>query len=328
MDRNNENLSKLKIIRNGLKEAMNLVQTQQALMTAERERQIAESQLVTAQDVYQIREFEVKAQLEEMNERVEKLVNLAAQLNDKVNDQVDVGPTPISSGTPSPVVSPPPSPTKSRVEKPTSPVKHHREDRASPIRMRTGTPPPTKIHMQPPASPNKETVATSLATTSLAGTTIQGPEVPVSIVYKGSKHPAYVVYQGQDRTHGLFFAWTSISNVIVGADSICNPALHSYIVGSFNDVDRARAFYKEYVDTGVAVLLQNNPAVACENFIVCHGVKPGVYDNRKSLILTGLQYRGGVVVRYIGSYGDALAQLEAFRAEGKVKIIHSKRDHF
>ncbi|KAJ3829174.1 hypothetical protein F5878DRAFT_531053, partial [Lentinula raphanica] len=95
----------------------------------------------------------------------------------------------------------------------------------------------------------------------------------------------------------------------------------------FDDVERARAFYQEYVVTGVADLLKNEPDPS-ENLIVCEGVKPGVYSNRKSLIMQGLQYRGGVVVCYLGSFGDAVAQLETFRKEGRVKAKYPKLDHF
>ncbi|KAJ3715183.1 hypothetical protein C8R42DRAFT_726115 [Lentinula raphanica] len=344
----------LRIIRNSVKEALSLVQTQevQALLTAESDRQVAETQVHVAQGIYRIREAEVNARLEEMNEQIRRLNLLTAQIN-KDNNNVEIAPTPISSGTPSPVASPPPSPTKTRTQMPSSPTKRlevpisptksHAKVPSSPTK-RPETPPsltngwpnillpPPKLQPAPPASSthqhSKKVKKPAVpASTSLAGTTMHGPAVPVSVVHKGSRHPAYVVYQGHNHSYGVYYAWTTINGVVDGADSICNPALHSHVVGSFNDVERAQTFYQEFVDTGIADLLQNE-SVTNENFIVCQGVKPGVYSNRKSLVIEGLQYRGGVVVRYIGSFGDALAQLETFRTEGKVKVSHPKRNHF
>ncbi|KAJ3779881.1 hypothetical protein GGU10DRAFT_381581 [Lentinula aff. detonsa] len=113
-------------------------------------------------------------------------------------------------------------------------------------------------------------------------------------VTPGSRAPAYVVYSGKWNQHGVFYAWSRVKG-LPGAQSIYDHSNHSHVIRSFSTRQLAEEFYQEFVDAGIPELLAEQQPADNEQFIVIEGVKPGAYKNRKSLIMDGLQYQGGVV---------------------------------
>ncbi|KAL0568066.1 hypothetical protein V5O48_013927 [Marasmius crinis-equi] len=156
----------------------------------------------------------------------------------------------------------------------------------------------------------------------LGDLSIQGPEIPQISVEAGSRFPAYVVYYGKNGQHGLFTGWKSTQRKS-GASSLLEE--HGHVVKGFTDPALASDFYREFSQSDAANVLSYQP---CDNerFVVIKGVKPGVYDTRKSLIIDGIQYRGAVVRRFVGGRGDALAKFNEWKKQGHVKVTHPARD--
>ncbi|KAJ3832904.1 hypothetical protein F5878DRAFT_504683, partial [Lentinula raphanica] len=65
-----------------------------------------------------------------------------------------------------------------------------------------------------------------------------------------------------------------------------------------HEADATRS-YEECDACGILELLRPLPARG-EIFIVLEGVVPGVYTTRLSLMISGLDWRGGRVVSYVG----------------------------
>ncbi|KAL0058010.1 hypothetical protein AAF712_015329 [Marasmius tenuissimus] len=162
-------------------------------------------------------------------------------------------------------------------------------------------------------------VSINTSNDELGDLSIQGPRIPKVVVEPGSKFPAYVVYYGTDSAHGLFTGWKSTSERL-GAKSLCQN--DSHIVKGFVDPKVAAELYQEFVQSDAPKVLAHSP---CENerFIVVEGAAPGVYEDRKTLIIFGLQYRGGRIRHFVGGRGDAQAQFSEWKAKGFVKTIKS-----
>ncbi|KAJ3981973.1 hypothetical protein F5890DRAFT_1476522 [Lentinula detonsa] len=143
----------------------------------------------------------------------------------------------------------------------------------------------------------------------------------------GSRSPAYVVYIGNEGKHGVFYAWSTHKDII-GAFTIYKPTCHTHVICSFSTRQLAHQFYDEFLDSGVAELLAENKPTQDERFIVVEGVAPAAYKNRKSLIMDGLQFRGGVVYRYIGSIEAARSQFNKYKAQGLTQCTHARRTTF
>ncbi|KAJ3990935.1 hypothetical protein F5050DRAFT_1538742, partial [Lentinula boryana] len=147
-----------------------------------------------------------------------------------------------------------------------------------------------------------------------------------NLICLGSQSPAYVVYIGNKGKHGVFYAW------LVAAVPLYSTKL-IFLVGPLTRISLghsqstsrpvtlithqlAHQFYDEFLNSGVAKLLAENKPTKDERFIVVEGVAPAAYKNRKSLIMDGLQFRGGVVYRYIGSIEAVRSQFNKYKAQG------------
>ncbi|KAK1236163.1 hypothetical protein PQX77_000594 [Marasmius sp. AFHP31] len=153
----------------------------------------------------------------------------------------------------------------------------------------------------------------------LGDLSIQGPSNPSVQVEPGSKYPAYVVYYGKDSAHGLFTGWRSVAGR-PGANSLCKGDNH--IVKGFLDPNVAKKFYQEFVQSDASKVIAVPPC-ADERFIVVQGAKPGVYEDRRSMVIFGLEYGGGRVRRFVGGRGDAQAQFTEWKEKGLVKVVNS-----
>ncbi|KAJ3991000.1 hypothetical protein F5050DRAFT_1876397 [Lentinula boryana] len=153
------------------------------------------------------------------------------------------------------------------------------------------TPPVTPTHRSAINSPSPSRPPRGM--TFVEETDTKNPVTP------SSRAPAYVVYSGKWNQHGVFYAWSRVKG-LPGAQSI---------------------YDHKFVDAGIPELLAEQQPADNERFIVIEGVKPGAYKNRKSLIMDGLQYRGGVVYRFVGSQPGAWAKFNELRANG----LHSRQ---
>ncbi|KAK1223599.1 hypothetical protein PQX77_013528 [Marasmius sp. AFHP31] len=175
-----------------------------------------------------------------------------------------------------------------------------------------------EAHKSPPTAV-AEVAVLSDSDDELGELSIQGPKTPQIQVEPGSKFPAYVVYYGKDCTHGLFTGWKSVVGR-AGAKSLCTD--ESHIVKGFLDPKLAADHYNDFVNSDASKVLAHSPSEG-ERFIVVEGAKPGVYDDRRSLVIFGLQYRGGRVRRFIGGRGDAQAKFSQWKDKGFVKVTPS-----
>ncbi|KAJ3748993.1 hypothetical protein DFH05DRAFT_1520591 [Lentinula detonsa] len=181
------------------------------------------------------------------------------------------------------------------------------------------TPPVTPTHRSAINSPSPSRPPRGM--TFVEETDTKNPVTP------GSRAPAYVVYSGKWNQHGVFYAWSRVKG-LPGAQSIYDHSNHSHVIRSFSTRQLAEEFYEEFVDAGIPELLAEQQPADNERFIVIEGVKPGAYKNRKSLIMDGLQYRGGVVYRFVGSQPGAWAKFNELRANGLTRNIHPPRETF
>ncbi|KAJ3965395.1 hypothetical protein EV361DRAFT_955055 [Lentinula raphanica] len=195
-------------------------------------------------------------------------------------------------------------------------------------------PPRTPTHHAAPAHIHKDAMVQPSPSRPLPGSTLDdsddGGNSGLSAgdpVYPGSNYPAYVVYAGRDHQHGVFYAWKTYGN-IQGAQDICNVRDHNHVVKTFSSRDLAQQFYQEFADAGIPDLLAAQEPADNERFVVIEGVKPMACRDRKSLIMTALQFRGGVVYRYRGDMAGAWAKFRQFQDRGEVKSTHKPRTTF
>ncbi|KAJ3730311.1 hypothetical protein C8R42DRAFT_637085 [Lentinula raphanica] len=140
-------------------------------------------------------------------------------------------------------------------------------------------------------------------------------------VYPGSKYPAYVLHAGKQGAHGVFYSWRNHGQV-QGVKHLVDEENHNHVVRGFSSRDLAHQFYQEFVDAELPKFLALEEPSEAERFIVLEGVKPMVCANRKSLIMSGLQYRGGVVRRYHGTLAGAWSEFRRYKDNGEVKVTH------
>ncbi|KAK7021050.1 hypothetical protein VNI00_017539 [Paramarasmius palmivorus] len=105
--------------------------------------------------------------------------------------------------------------------------------------------------------------------------------------------------------------------ILTGAIAICPPPRGQHIYRSFVDGLLGKNCYVECLEFGIFSLLKMDigPNVF---FIVVQGVRPGIYTRTKQLVSDGLVWRGGVVVRLLGTAADAHRVFQKFNAAGKV----------
>ncbi|KAJ3832223.1 hypothetical protein F5878DRAFT_548470, partial [Lentinula raphanica] len=92
------------------------------------------------------------------------------------------------------------------------------------------------------------------------------------------------------------------------------------VVRGFSSRDLAHQFYQEFVDAGLPEFLASEEPSDMERFIVLEGVKPMVCRNQKLLIMSGLQYRGGVVRRYHGTLAGAWSEFRRYKENGPGEV--------
>ncbi|KAJ3801687.1 hypothetical protein GGU11DRAFT_741363 [Lentinula aff. detonsa] len=276
-----------------LKRGEALAQTQRNLLQNEVQRRMAEELLLDL-------ESQVKDNVDELTQQVNEVNIQAAELKRAI-----AMPTPQST------------PTRNRILTSSAP------SMPDPAKTRPITPLSTPIRTQ-------------------AGSTITPSRPPPGItlreededeaskgdpIYPGSKSPAYVVYIGKEGKHGVFYAWSTYNDVI-GAFSIYQPTCHTHVIRSFSTRQLAHQFYDEFLESGIADLLAEQNPTKDERFIVVEGVAPAAYKNRKSLIMDGLQFRGGVVYRYIGTLEGARSQFNKWKAQGLTQKTYDHRTTF
>ncbi|KAJ3737575.1 hypothetical protein DFJ43DRAFT_1148698 [Lentinula guzmanii] len=285
------------IISQVLMESEALVQTQRNLLQHEVQRRMAE-------ELFHNLDLQVQDNVDELTQQVNEVNIHAAELK-----RVVATCTPFSTPTRNRVlVSPSPStPIRSPVLSPTRPV--------SPLSMPILTQAGTAV------TPSRPPPGTTLREEDEDKASKGDPICP------GSRSPAYVVYIGNEGKHGVFYAWSTHKDII-GAFTIYKPTCHTHVICSFSNRQLAHQFYDEFLDSGVAELLAENKPTQDERFIVVEGVAPAAYKNRKSLIMDGLQFRGGVVYRYIGSIEAARSQFNKYKAQGLTQCTHARRTTF
>ncbi|KAK7435865.1 hypothetical protein VKT23_019396 [Stygiomarasmius scandens] len=294
-------MARLAAIEEALRESARFPQSQQDLYEAERERQVAEQRLQAAEEEHRIQEERVEDSVAEMN-RIFGDISIAVG---RINNAFTSPPSTPRSQTRTQPLTPRSVPSSVPPTPPASPQKR------APVPVSPSTPVNTQIRTLP------------------AQMTINGPSTPIVTVQPGGQYPYYVVYVGEGGKHGLFFSWKSNEGEdIIGASSIYDRNNHDHVVKGFIDLDRARSFYWEFLNSDIPRLLAEQEPTPDEHFIVAQGVRPWVYSSRKSLIMDGLQYRGGVVRRYKGGLGDAWALYNKWSEAGLVKKTHKPRSVF
>ncbi|KAK7015550.1 hypothetical protein VNI00_019084 [Paramarasmius palmivorus] len=187
------------------------------------------------------------------------------------------------------------------------------------------------------------TATTSTATTSTATTSttprqaIRGSEPPTTSASNYSFQPAYpattvdlgqyrsspssakksvyVVYIGQGGSHGVYKDYQTAMTVARQDDK-------NRLIKKFPDAKLAKKCYDDCVRWGVLDLLAE-PWAANELFIVVKGANPGVYSGRGRLLKVGLRWRGGYVVRVLGTEPEAKLFYETYVAGGETEPLAS-----
>ncbi|KAL0569760.1 hypothetical protein V5O48_012203 [Marasmius crinis-equi] len=143
-------------------------------------------------------------------------------------------------------------------------------------------------------------------------------------IHGNQKFVAYVVYVGNGGAHGVFKYWHKNKKYpTVPAGS---PFVEGYADALWKGIrneERAREYYEECRDWQVfdriQEFLRGKYAGKVMYFIVTKGLQPGVYNNVKDLVETGLGYRGGQVYTFQGSRPEASTQFTAFYGKGEVE---------
>lgn len=113
-----------------------------------------------------------------------------------------------------------------------------------------------------------------------------------------------------------------------GVKHLYDHNMHHHVVRTFSSRALAESFYQEFCASGIPELLAEQEPSSDECFIIVEGVKPMACDNRKTLIMDALQFRGGVAYRFIGDLGGAWAQFSQFKEDGLVRQTHAPRTTF
>ncbi|KAJ3726339.1 hypothetical protein C8R42DRAFT_640004 [Lentinula raphanica] len=86
-----------------------------------------------------------------------------------------------------------------------------------------------------------------------------------------------------------------------------------------HEADATRS-YNECEAGGILELLRPLPH-SREIFIVAEGSLPGVYVTRLSLMIEGLDWRGGRVVSFVGTYQDAKSLFQEWDSSGQTRVL-------
>ncbi|KAK7053235.1 hypothetical protein VNI00_003860 [Paramarasmius palmivorus] len=188
----------------------------------------------------------------------------------------------------------------------------------SPVQARTTAPStPTKTPLRgsqpPPETPINEyqpfTTGTPGTTVRLADFRPRGssPTVPKR---------CYVVYVGVGGANGVYETLDEAYAVSGG------KANKQALIKRFNDAALGLQCYDDCVRYDLFKLLAV-PWEAGEHFVVLAGVAPGVYNGRGQLMKLGLRWRGGEVIRVLGTEAEAQAYFEHHEHAGHTSVLPS-----
>ncbi|KAJ3823094.1 hypothetical protein F5880DRAFT_1482869 [Lentinula raphanica] len=126
----------------------------------------------------------------------------------------------------------------------------------------------------------------------------------------------YVVYHGRNGCQGLFEGYSTT------ARALSYDYEHRLMKRFQHEADATRS-YKECEACGILDLLRPLPHNR-EIFIVAEGALPGVYlmlSSRLSLMIEGLNWRGGRVVSFVGTYQDAKSLFQEWDSSGQTSVL-------
>ncbi|KAK7053062.1 hypothetical protein VNI00_004383 [Paramarasmius palmivorus] len=144
----------------------------------------------------------------------------------------------------------------------------------------------------------------------------------------------FLVYFGFDsktkeHMHGLFRRWDDGPRRVPdsqGASKHLNapPGEHAIWRG-FHSGRMADHCYDEYKSSGVFHVLCE-PLDDEVQYIVVRGARPGIYTSRLDVIRRGLGFRGGSVLRFVGSPEDAFRAFQDYLRAGKTGVLSDRID--
>ncbi|KAK7020270.1 hypothetical protein VNI00_017762 [Paramarasmius palmivorus] len=206
----------------------------------------------------------------------------------------------------SPTTPSPSSPLRARTPVSTSPVQARASAPSTPTKtpLRGSQPPPeTPINQYQPF------------TTGTPGTTVRLADFR-PVLSSPTPKRCYVVYVGVDGANGVYETLDEAYAVSGG------KANKQALIKRFNDAALGIQCYDDCVSYDLLKLLAV-PWEAGEYFVVLVGVVPGVYNGRGQLMKCGLRWRGGEVVRVLGTEAEAKAYFEHHDRAGQTSTLPS-----
>ncbi|KAJ3766069.1 hypothetical protein FB446DRAFT_794451 [Lentinula raphanica] len=144
-------------------------------------------------------------------------------------------------------------------------------------------------------------------TQSRAATIIRTPGTPVSNIRPGS-----VISM-------MPTASPSEDSACATAKALSSNYEHWLMKKFQHEADATRS-YNECEAGGILELLRPLPH-SREIFIIAEGSLPGVYVTRLSLMIEGLDWRGGRVVSFVGTYQDAKSLFQEWDSSGQTRVL-------